>query len=160
MKAVVACLAVVLLTVPLTAQDGADPEWIMDLNRVRTPEHSARGKMLGAAFKVDRATMVATGPLIMKSGKDSLFIILPDKPGRMVEGKTYKVGPDDKDSGLGVHIHVHSIPPAKATAFSTGYSLRLEFDRMKDGKVPAKIYLCLPDKDKSVVAGTFSLEVK
>jgi len=29
-----------------------------------------------------------------------------------------------------------------------------------DGKIPGKIYLCVPDAEQSYVAGTFELEVK
>jgi len=41
-----------------------------------------------------------------------------------------------------------------------GYAMRLEFGKESDGKVPGKIYLCLPDEGKSFVAGTFQLELK
>jgi hypothetical protein len=36
----------------------------------------------------------------------------------------------------------------------------LEFGKEKDGKVPGKIYLCMPDDSKSYIAGTFTLELK
>ena len=43
--------------------------------------------------------------------------------------------------------------------YSTGYAMMLEFGSAKDGMVPGKIYLCLPDTEQSFVAGTFSVSV-
>jgi len=36
----------------------------------------------------------------------------------------------------------------------------LEFGNISGNKIPGKIYLCLPDKAKSFVAGTFEAEIK
>ena len=44
--------------------------------------------------------------------------------------------------------------PAKQE-FTNGYALKLAFDQPAEGRLPGKIYLCLPDDDKSVVAGYF-----
>jgi hypothetical protein len=38
--------------------------------------------------------------------------------------------------------------------------VKLEFGKAKDDKIPGKIYVCLPDEGKSVVAGTFTLNLK
>jgi hypothetical protein len=40
-----------------------------------------------------------------------------------------------------------------------GYALRLEFGADKDGRIPGKIYLCLPDDRKSWLAGSFTLQI-
>jgi hypothetical protein len=39
------------------------------------------------------------------------------------------------------------------------YAMKLEFGKAKDGMVPARIYVCLPDDGRSVVAGTFMLKL-
>jgi hypothetical protein len=38
------------------------------------------------------------------------------------------------------------------------YNMKVEFGGIVDGTLPGKIYACLPDASKSVVAGTFVLE--
>ena len=38
--------------------------------------------------------------------------------------------------------------------------MRLEFGKLSGGKLPGKIYLCLPDQEKSFIAGTFEVQVK
>lgn len=43
----------------------------------------------------------------------------------------------------------------KTEMFSDKFSMRLEFGRSKAGKLPGRIYLCVADKDRSHVAGTF-----
>ena len=44
--------------------------------------------------------------------------------------------------------------------FSGGYALKLNFGNRVKNKIPAKIYLCLPDADKSYLAGTFDVIIK
>jgi hypothetical protein len=43
--------------------------------------------------------------------------------------------------------------------FTDNYVMRLEFGVMENGRVPGKIYVCLPDKMKSFVGGTFNAEI-
>ena len=40
-------------------------------------------------------------------------------------------------------------------AFDSGYALRLEFGLLANNHLPGKIYLCLPDDEKSYVTGSF-----
>ncbi len=45
-------------------------------------------------------------------------------------------------------------------AFSSDYSLRLEFGKQQNDAVVGRIYLCLNDGGRSVIAGTFTLDLK
>jgi hypothetical protein len=38
--------------------------------------------------------------------------------------------------------------------------MKLEVGKATDGKAPAKIYICTPDELKSVVVGTFTIEIR
>lgn len=42
----------------------------------------------------------------------------------------------------------------------TEYTLKLEFGKGEGLKLPVKVYICLPDEAKSVIAGKFLLESK
>jgi hypothetical protein len=44
--------------------------------------------------------------------------------------------------------------------FTNNYVMRLEFGALENGKLPGKIYVCLPDKMKSFVGGRFVAEIK
>jgi hypothetical protein len=43
--------------------------------------------------------------------------------------------------------------------FMKGYAMRLEFGEAQGGVLPGKIYLCLPDQEKSFMAGAFSADI-
>ena len=49
--------------------------------------------------------------------------------------------------------------PAKQD-FTNGYALKLAFGQPAEGRMPGKIYLCLPDEEQSVVAGTFDATIR
>ena len=49
--------------------------------------------------------------------------------------------------------------PATET-ITNGYALKLVFGQATNGRMPGKIYLCLPDAAKSFVAGTFDAEIR
>ena len=43
---------------------------------------------------------------------------------------------------------------------SGGYALKIAFGEAANGRIPGKIYICLPDDDKSFVAGTFEADIR
>ena len=44
--------------------------------------------------------------------------------------------------------------------FTKGYGMKVEFGAVTDGKLPAKIYLSVPDAEQSYVAGHFDIMAK
>lgn len=50
---------------------------------------------------------------------------------------------------------VLTVPGKLGQVFPNGYAMTLELEPRKAGKVAGKIYLCLPDDQKSFLAGTF-----
>ena len=47
---------------------------------------------------------------------------------------------------------------ATSKNFSSGYALNLELGEVKDGQIPGKIYLALPDTEQSFAAGIFTAQ--
>ena len=43
---------------------------------------------------------------------------------------------------------------------SNGYLLKVTFGQATNGHMPGRIYICLPDADKSFAAGTFDAEIR
>jgi hypothetical protein len=41
-----------------------------------------------------------------------------------------------------------------------GYTMRLAFGAVSNGRIPGRIYICLPDEYKSFVAGNFEAELR
>lgn len=89
-----------------------------------------------------------------------LFLDKGEKP----DGKSFEVRPK-RSFGVQVpHVHVGWKVPKetlpKTQAFVDGYTMRLQFGPSRNGQVPGQIYLCLPDKEKSFLAGTFTAAIK
>ncbi len=69
------------------------------------------------------------------------------------------------DAGFGSpHVHMEWKPSKddmpESEIMMDRYCMQLKFGQINNGKVSGKIYICLPDKNKSVAAGTFMATIK
>lgn len=128
------------------------PQWTLDLQKMKTPAQPLAGKVMGDDFRLDRCQLVNTG-LDLWSGQDWIHIFLTVQPGRNV----YEFAADGgiQPNRPAIHLHCRT----GAAVHTTGYAMRLEFGAEKNGMTPAKLYLCLPDANRSCIAGTFTLNV-
>jgi len=114
----------------------------------------------------------------LRSGKEffadkEFTIFVATKLGEKLDGKAYtlkiggnfaqtvkvKVGNVTYPAIQGVHMS-YTVPGKslpETEMFMDKATLRLEFGRSSGGKLPGRIYLCVQDKAKSFVAGTFTL---
>jgi hypothetical protein len=125
-----------------------------------------RGRILGFEFKVEGTKLEPSGALTLREGKGffpETAIIIFLKPGEAIEGKTYEIR-KDTPALQRPHIHLKHIPAGQklptGPAFVLDHAMKLEFGKIKDGAVPGRIYVCLPDEGRSVVAGTFMLKLQ
>lgn len=139
--------------------------WTLDVKEMRFPEAAASGQMVGKPFKPDVAEL-DNGQLILRQGKD-VFEGLEVRVAlsfvtKEFAGKTYQVTPEQKGFDVPtVTLNGKGTEALKGPPFfSEKYAMRLEFGQEKGGKLPGKIYLCLPDAGKSYVAGTFAAEIE
>lgn len=152
---------------PMTEPDPPaqpDPLWSLNLKNASIPNHPAAGKIHGAEFTVEAAKLEG-GNLTLRQGKDFFpdqeFVIpLFLNAGESLESRSFNYNPGDPSPRplniqLGWKENSHPVP--KKQTISQGTALRLEFGKMANQKIPAKIYLCLPDAQKSYVAGTFEI---
>jgi hypothetical protein len=75
----------------------------------------------------------------------------PSQP--LLEGKR-TVRLEDPVGPAVPEVHL-SVPGAPTRVYANGYALTLELEPRKAGKVAGKIYVCLPDDEKSLLAGAF-----
>jgi len=145
----------------------AEVVWTNDLTKMAFPDKPASGKIMGADFKVASAEYVP-GFLTLRQGKGffadaQVKVALSLKPGESIGGKTFEIGPRSDDVNK-PSIFLSRLMPGekvpKNEILQTGYALKLEFGPMEKGKLTGKIYVCTPDKNKSVVAGTFEATAK
>ena len=142
----------------------SSPEWKPKLDGVAFPETPAYGKLRGAGFSVAFA-VYADQKLILSDGDGpgsrALVIAVNQIPNRL-PGAAYDVWTDK----------VHAAPPIEMVSrgdnsetdtsrvFTGGYALKLKFGNRVKNKIPAKIYVCLPDLDKSFVGGTLEVTIE
>jgi hypothetical protein len=168
MKGLYAALFSLCSAVLVHAAD-AKIEWTTDLTKMKIPDAPVSGTVMGGAFKLDVVRHDITGALTLKYGKDifgdaSVIIFLPIKKSDELAGQKFNIESKGVDIAKRPHVHMNrrfnaeELP--KGSAFIEGYAMRLEFGEKKDGKIPGKIYLCMPDDSKTVIAGTFAVEVK
>lgn len=160
-------IAAILVAAISAADEPARPKWTDDLAQMKFPDAKAAGMIAGGEFKPDKASYDAVVSILeLRQGKDffpdrSIKVFLFLKKDDKLEGKKFEIGPK---AGGNPHVHVQWKPAGetvpKGEAYVDKYCMKLEFGEIKDKKLPGKIYLCLPDKDKSFVAGTFELEIK
>jgi hypothetical protein len=143
-----------------------DPVWTADPEKAVFPKGAAHGKLKGRPFQTASATVSGFGWLTLKqSGKGlpplevTVFgLIGAWREGDSLAGKRYLITPKQKAKGtLEVAMKwLDKGPFLTEKRFREGFLLKLEFDKFdKEGRLPGRLYLCLPDEDKSVVAGTF-----
>ena len=154
-----------------TGSTADDSLWNLNLTTAQFPDHPAAGRISGQDFTVERAS-VQGGIITLRQGQDflpdrSMTIFTFMKEGESLAGKTYDLSPANSDLFTGTKPHIHiSWKPEGATSstnkgYTTGYALKLQLGAASaDGTIPAKIYACLPDDQKSYVAGTFDITTK
>jgi len=140
--------------------------WKEDLKNVKIPGTVPGGMINGEKF-VSKSAEISNGILTIRDGEDffpdhAVMIFLFLKKDEKPEKKSYNIS---RTSGFGSpHIHLKWKPEnskvPKTKIFTKDYSMRLNLGTIKNGKLPGKIYLCLPDEMKSVVAGSFTAVVK
>lgn len=149
-----------------TASPQSSVAWKNDLSNVKMPATIAKGRINGEKF-ISNSAELANGILTIRDGTDffpnhAVMVFLFLKEEESPEGKSFHVS-RTSDSGS-PHIHMKWKPEnskvPKTKVFVKDYSMRLEFGAIRKKRLPGRIYLCLPDEMKSVVAGSFSAQVE
>jgi hypothetical protein len=144
------------------AQARSTLEWTLDLKAASIPDAPANGQIAGGAFTADKAYLqrTPTGHLfILRQGagyqaQRELMMVLTLKPGEKLEGNSWSV---DKDTTAGVpRITKRWMQNARQQTriFTNGYAMKLEFAQPENNEVPTKLFVALPDEEKSYVGGT------
>lgn len=136
-----------------------------DVSKQPIPEKSAIGKIKGKGFIMEKATFSDNELSLWQSGGESnkddrVFEIMGFQD--VVDGKTFSMKPGQDATGLSAVLRYRKEGEEYAVPenFLNGYSMKLEFGTAKDGKIPGKIHLQLPDEEGSCVIGTFEAEIK
>ncbi len=143
--------------------------WTQQVKEMRCPASPAAGKINGRPFAPQTAELSRIDGrfLTLRQGEEfnpdvQLKIALSAAKDENFSGKTYEIAAEAGRSPLPVSLAwkgpEKQFPDVKT--YTDKLALRLEFGQEDGGKLPGKIYLCLPDEARSYVAGTFTAAVE
>ncbi|MGA2175200.1 MAG: hypothetical protein ABSH38_09490 [Verrucomicrobiota bacterium] len=143
-------------------------QWTLDLPAAKIPEGRANGGIAGANFVVQAARLQPSGSAVILSLRQgdtaadpAVFIFLNVNAGETVLGRAWSVSRETRGKGTPQVVkrwqpNAGSAPLQKA--FSSGYAMQLELGQPSNGWIPGKIFLSLPDAEKTCLAGLFYIE--
>ena len=128
----------------------------------------AAGKVRGKEFKVEKAILKqGNGILELRQGEDffadmQFTIFTFRKDGDTIDGKHFTVKPTQTSGTPHIHMayKVEGKRLPETEIHTDKYTMSLEFGAVKDGKIPGKINLRLPDEAESFVVGSFEAEIR
>lgn len=139
------------------------PEYLLEQVKHAVPPHPARGRLAGvdaaptAELQGAELTFTAKGATPADARKLRINLapmLVADETPPPVVNRQWKVALDAEPGALVPHVWLEE--PGKNPFFApSGYALTLELGQRANGKVAGKIYLCLVDGAKTVLAGTF-----
>lgn len=139
--------------------------WTLDLAEAAIPEATAVGSIHASGFFCERATLQG-GHLTLRQGRSGpadlgITVQLFAQQGEELSGKTVEI-PPDRAPPLPKIVLIWKDEQQKAVRrnINNGYALKVAFGDAANGRIPGKIYVSLPDENKSFVAGTFNAEIR
>ena len=142
----------------------ANVRWTLELTNAVIPDTPVGGKIHGSAFAYDKAALVG-GLLLLGQGAAPPYdlgfgVDLVARHGEELSGKTVEIAPDQPGAPrVGWRWKNEQQQPV-TQIISNGYLLKVTFGQAANGHMPGKVYICLPDADKSFAAGTFDAEIR
>jgi hypothetical protein len=139
------------------------PVWTLDLASAKIPSGKANGTISGSPFVADRAYLqkMPTGyALTVRQGSGfqadrEVLISLPLKPSESLDTRSWTIGPSPTNTSPKVSKRWMAAGRQHTKVYTNGYVLTLEFGRSTIDGLPARIFVALPDEEKTVVGGSF-----
>ena len=142
------------------------PVYTLDVTQAKIPDSKVNGVIAGTNFVSDSARLdkgLGYYALTLRQGAGlspdrAILVYLHLKPTEGPTNQTFTVSPEARDAAVSQVVKLWKTNPRYAPTqqrFSANYALKLELGQMNDGVIPGKIFLALPDSDKTVVAGQF-----
>ena len=136
----------------------AKPIWTMDLSKMNIPDPPVYGRIHGKQVTLESVDLKFWELTLLFGEKDSqrLFIriLLPPNVIDDPNEKTFRVGLDTRGNIPQIFMGSGKSAPSR---FSRNYAMVLQLGKPGKGAIPGRIYLCLPDEEQSVLAGTFTI---
>ena len=146
------------------APPASDTNWFLTLDEATIPEAMVAGRIHGQNFISERVSF-QNGVLTLRSGtKGPLeFGAQINFGGAQSESLSGQMINVSTNADKAAHVQLRWKSPAgevQKDNYDAGYALRLEFGTLANNHLPGKIYLCLPDAEKSYLFGTFTADAR
>jgi hypothetical protein len=146
---------------PARAAAPVAPQWTLDLQGAQIPQAAASGQFGGRPFAPERAYLqrTPTGYLLtVRQGagfqaEREILVALPLSQGQALDGQSWNIAPNAPAAPRLVKRWLQNARP-QTKIFTNGYVMKLEFEQTANSQIPAKLFVALPDEDKTFVAGT------
>jgi len=139
--------------------------WTLDLTNAVIPDTNAVGSIHGSGFFCEKAILQG-GNLTLRQGRSGpadlgVTVQFFAQQGEELSGKTVEIGSGRTPPLPKVILRWKDDQEKAVTrSLTAGYALKVIFDEATNGRMPGKIYICLPDDNKSFVAGSFEAEIR
>ena len=138
----------------------------MNILNAMIPDRPLQGVVAGRSFKPDEA-LVESGVLTLRMavGQASETVVEVhgiQRIGEPLEGKAFEL-PEVSGMNTPTVFFRWNDPTRIDTAvrrFYNRFALKLEFGRVRDGRISGKIFVAVHDGDKSFINGTFDAEIR
>ena len=143
----------------VVAPPANDASWMLELAAVTIPDSTAAGRIHGRDFICDRAILQG-GTLTLRGATDlgatiNFGGVLPEA----LAGQSINVA-TNAEKAARVILRWKEGNLSLRENFTNGYALRIEFGLLDDNRLPGKVYLCMPDAEKSYITGNFDAEIR
>jgi len=143
------------------------PVYALETVTTNIPESRVNGMISGTNFLADTVRIDSAGTAQVlrfiqgtpASPDRELLIYLHPKPAEKTSGHTWTIKADQRGSDVPQVVKRAKINPkyaATSKSFPYGYAMTLELGPTTNTTAVGKIYIALPDAEKSVVAGVFT----
>ena len=139
--------------------------WTMNVLNAGIPDEPVSGEVNNLEFRMD-AALIENGVLILRKGSERsptqvVEVHNIQRPGEALDGKKFELA---DVSGVNTPtVRMKWEDPKKLSMpmrlYDNSFAIKLEFGNMEDGKIPGKVFIAVPDGQKSYISGSFTAEV-
>jgi hypothetical protein len=135
----------------------AAAQWTLDLQTAQVPQGAAAGQFGGRPFNPEKTYLQRTPVgyvLMVREGADrELNIMLPLKAGEQLDGQSWNIAPETAPAPRLIKTWRQNTR-RQTRMFTNGYAMKLQFEQTTNRQIPAKLFVALPDEEKTFVAGS------
>ncbi len=148
----------------ISAPPANDANWSLALGTNAIAETPVAGRIHGQDFIVERANF-QNGLLTLRAGTHGPveFGVLVHFGGAQAEslaGQSLNVAADTDKAAKVSFRWKDENGTVQKEMFDNGYAMRLEFGALANNRLPGKLWLCTPDKEKSYLLGSFNADAR